>query len=232
MFSPPDVADDFGDFVDVAADHLGLVVLEAPGPVRGFFDLAGLEEGVDLVDACLVDDVPDPEVCCFVDRGLDDEVAAVDPEGHVLGGCALDVSGGEVRDGDGTVVGIDQRRPHLVASRHRLLGGVVGVTHRGGDPAAARDGVPVLAGPVADLLQFCRVRLRPRGASGALPPAHLPTGRDVRGKNPGQLVDVGQAQVDLVRNSFKSKRDRPTCPVGQSGTVEIVDELDKSLLGH
>lgn len=81
----------------------------------------------------------------------------MNPEGHVLRAGALDVPGGEVCDRDGAVVRIDQRRPRLVACRHRLLGGVVRVTHGRGDPAAARDRVTVFSGPVADLLQFRRV---------------------------------------------------------------------------
>jgi len=83
LFSSPDVSDHFGDFVDVAADHLGLVVFEPARPVSGFFDLAGLKEGVDLVDASLVNDVPHSEICGPIDRCLDDEVAAVNPKGHV-----------------------------------------------------------------------------------------------------------------------------------------------------
>ena len=111
LFLSPDISDDFGDLVDVAANHLGLVVFESARPVAGLFNLPGLEEVVDLVDAGLVNDVPNAQVCCLVDGSLDDEVTAMHPKGRVLGGGAFDAPGGEVRDRDGTVVRIDQRRP-------------------------------------------------------------------------------------------------------------------------
>jgi hypothetical protein len=63
-----------------------------------------------------------PEIRGFVDRGLDDQLAAVDPGVHVLRWDALDISSGEVVDCDGTMVGISQRRPRVVAARQRVNG--------------------------------------------------------------------------------------------------------------
>jgi hypothetical protein len=112
------------------------------------------------------------------------------------------------------------------------MGGVVRVTHRSGDPASARNGEPVLTGPVSDLLQLRRVRFWPCGTDGTRSSAHLPAGRYVWGKSIGQLVGVRVTEIDFVRNSLESERDGLACASGQGSAVKVVDKLDKGLLSQ
>gem|GEM_PF-4937537 len=113
LVTAPQVADDFGDTVDVAGGETFLVGLVATGPVARLLDIGLTQDRENLLQTLFPDDIAHADELCVGGRDLHQEITLEDPQDEVVDALTLELPLLDSLDLCGTVVGVDDNVPDV-----------------------------------------------------------------------------------------------------------------------